>query len=239
MTTDLFKPNITEFDSEDQLYAYAESFVIDEMLEQIGEEGTFRLALSGGSTPLPLYQKLAHNQSLPWEEVEIYQTDERFVDTKGDDSNQKQIQANLGEEVLNRLKDTYFVKIDETLHSTTTHYNEVIQSLEEPFFDLTVLGIGADGHIASLFPNATYLAHNEDSVITTQASDQYPSKQRISLTLESILNSKTILVLLNGESKSHILGELVSGQKSAKEFPAKFLLAHPKLFVFACTQQPE
>jgi 6-phosphogluconolactonase len=233
MSTELYRPTITEFDDENQLYTYAESFVLDELLESIGEDGSFRMALSGGSTPIPLFEKLAQNQALPWEQVELYQVDERFTSPDTPESNQFTIKKAFGDEVLDRLKEHYFIPTETTINYGLNNYQEVIDSLEDPLFDLVVLGIGKDGHIASLFPNGDYLSHQDSYVIRTEAGDKYQTNHRISLTLESILNSKKILVLLKGEDKSEVLTELVGGKKSAQEYPAKFLLAHPNLYIFS------
>lgn len=239
MSTELYKPKITEFGSEEQLYNYAETFVLDEMLETIGEEGSFRLALSGGGTPLPLYHALGSNSSLPWEDVELYQIDERYVSPSEDESNQKHIKEMFGEDTLERCKDVYFFKTETDLDECVRHYEAVMESLEAPSFDLSIVGIGKDGHFASLFPKGDYLSHQESKIITTEAPAEYTTKTRLSQTIEQVLDSKKILVLLKGEDKAAILHELIKGEKSASDYPAKFLLAHPDLTIFAYIPKTE
>jgi 6-phosphogluconolactonase len=233
MSVDLYKPNITDFETEAQFLDFAETFVLDEMLENIGEEGSFRLALCGGSTPLPLYYKLGANQSLPWEEVELYQTDERFVPTTDQESNQFHIKESFGEDTLRRIKEAYFMDTNLGEEECLEQYDQVLNSLEDPLFDLTILGLGEDGHFASLFPNSSYLGHQETHVVGTLAGPEFTTGPRVSLTVESILNSKKILILLNGANKESVLAELIGGSMRAAEFPAKFLLAHPKVFVLS------
>jgi 6-phosphogluconolactonase/glucosamine-6-phosphate isomerase/deaminase len=78
------------------------------------------------------------------------------------------------------------------------------------------------------------LGHNKQRVISTTAPENLQTASRISLTIETILNSQKILVLLQGSKKSDVLAELLEGGKTASEFPAKFLLSHPDLNIFYC-----
>jgi 6-phosphogluconolactonase len=114
------------------------------------------------------------------------------------------------------------------------NYREILDSLDEPFFDVCILSIGSDGHIASLFPNQEYLKHQEQTVIPTIATDDLPIPRRVSLSLETILSSRKLLVILKGDGKNKVLEEMLEGTKPAIDFPAKFLLAHPHLYIYTC-----
>lgn len=232
MDIQVFEPKILDFETEEQLYSYAESFVIDQIFSEISTEGTARLALAGGNTPKQLYSILGKNHSLPWEEVEIYQTDERFVPPSSLESNQKMIRDCFGEEVIHRLKTVNFIRTDLTTDVSISHYSDIISSLDDPLFDLVILGIGNDGHFASLFAEGNYLKHLDQPVISTKAPSSYLTTNRISLSAETLLNSKKILVLLKGESKKEVLTDLLISQKSVKDFPAKLLLSHNNLTIF-------
>lgn len=228
----LYRPNVTFFESDTLLYQHAVSYLSDILLDISGNEGVARLAVSGGSTPLPLYQGLANNPVLPWEQIELYQVDERYVPLTDPENNQQMIRRSFGEETIQRMKETCFFRTEKNIEDTLEEYEEILTMLENPLFDVSVLGIGADGHFASLFPGGEYLRSLEDKVIATQAGHEYDTNQRLSLTVETVLSSETIVVLLKGEVKQNVVQELLEGKKSAANYPAKFLLSHPNLHIF-------
>ena len=229
---ELYRPNITFFESDELLYKHASSYVSDIILDIGGNEGVVRVAVSGGSTPIRLYEDLAKNPVLPWEEVELYQVDERYVPVTSRENNQRAVRAAFGEGTLERMKAAYFFRTEKDIEDTLEHYEEVLESLDAPLFDIIILGIGKDGHFASLFPEGDYLRSMEDKVIATRAGHEYDTNQRLSLTVESVLSAETVIVLLKGEDKQDVVKELLEGKQSATHYPAKFLLSHPNLHVF-------
>ena len=229
---ELYRPNITFFESDELLYKHASSYVSDIILDIGGNEGVVRVAVSGGSTPIRLYEDLAKNPVLPWEEVELYQVDERYVPVTSRENNQRAVRAAFGEGTLERMKAAYFFRTEKDIEDTLEHYEEVLESLDAPLFDIIILGIGKDGHFASLFPEGDYLRGMEDKVIATEAGHEYDTNQRLSLTVESVLSAETVIVLLKGEDKQDVVKELLEGKQSATHYPAKFLLSHPNLHIF-------
>lgn len=227
----LYKPTFTSFETDEQMIKAACDLCVNHLLEVFGDYGSARVALSGGKTPLPLYVKLFAHPMIDLDKIEVYQTDERFVSPENDQSNQKNFLEAIGESA-SYLHNYYPISIFETPEKTAEKYNEVINSLDEPEFDLCVLGIGEDGHFASLFPNGKYLSNDIDNVIQTKATGNNPILERISLSPKPILQSQIILILLSGETKKHIVPEILSGKKSALEFPAKFLLQNPNVYIF-------
>ena len=237
---EFFQPKIIDFESKQKLYEVAAEHVFSVIFDTLGLEGLFRLAVSGGKTPMNLYQKLGHETALEWESVELYQTDERFS-SNPDELNQFEILKNFGEDTISRLKSLSLIKTTESVGGdidlAVKNYSEILETLDEVLFDMTILGIGADGHIASLFAKQAYLKHTKELVLATKAPAEFVSPQRISLSMESVLNAKELVVLVVGSEKKGIVQEIISGQKSASEFPAKFLLLHPRVTIFQCTDE--
>jgi 6-phosphogluconolactonase len=230
-----FQPKIIDFEDKTQLYSTVVEHIFSLISYTIGQEGSVRLAFSGGQTPFPVYEKLGRDSGLDWEGVEIYQTDERFSQNPVE-LNQIAIAEALGQDTVGRLKSFNMMKVNQTIQDAVRTYTETLDSLDSPLFDLTVLGVGTDGHIASLFPNNSYLKHTDELVLPTLAPAEFVSPERVSLSLESVLNTKEIIVLLVGSKKKGVLEEMLGGKKSATEFPAKFLLLHPNVVIFQCLE---
>lgn len=193
------------------------------------------IALSGGGTPGPVYEKLARNSSAtnfptPAKSVPgdvfsptFFQVDERYIPRTNPDSNYKLI-TDCG------LKLTHFFDTSLPIEKSLAKYSaELPQKL-----DLIILGIGEDGHIASIFPCQSPDTPSRDGDKTSDRSDEKvahtlapktsPVKDRLTLTLPYILAAKTILVLL--KNKPEILKKLQAAGKSPKATPTKSQIAH-------------
>jgi len=164
-----------------------------------------KIALSGGTTPTPLYKQLPQSAI-------YYQVDERYVPAEDKDSNQKMIHDTFAPQNFHNF-------------NTNLPIEECLKKYEEELpenFDLIILGIGEDGHFASLFPH-----QNPQGKVAHTQTTTHAIKDRLTLTAETILKSKAILVLL--KNKPTVLEELKNPTKSSEEFPALKLLNHPNL----------
>lgn len=193
----------------------------------IEEKGQASLAVSGGKTPLPLFEAL--NQiDLPWEKVNITLVDDRWVDEDHESSNEKLVKTHL---LKNKAQKAHFIGLKTLGDSPFDHEADVEAQLRAfPFpLDVIVLGMGDDGHTASLFPNAQNLAKGLDlnsgkTVIAMTPLDA--PFDRISLTLPVILSSKHVYVHLSGENKLKVLEKAVQG-KDVNEMPIRAVLNAP------------
>ncbi len=226
---DIFKPRIIDFEDKHQLYIQATDIIATTIEDVIGDYNTCRIALCGGGTPLPIYQKLAQQPHLHWDHIELYQTDERHT-TDTELLNQTHIKEALNP-VLPYCKEVYFINTSLPINESISHYNDIIDELEEPLFDIVMLGIGYDGHFASLFPQGDF-KHSDQRTVSTTAPSYMDVSQRISLTLETILDSREIMIFLTGQEKSNVLVDMLENDLNPQDFPAKFLLAHPKVTIF-------
>lgn len=181
------------------------------------------IALSGGSTPRPVYEALATQKNLPWSQIIFFQTDERYVPANDPNSNRAMIQQTLLQ--AHQPKACHFF-------DTTLPLDECLDRYEAALypFDLCILGIGPDGHIASLFPHSAALEEDEHLVAHT-TTDMFPVHDRLTITFPAILASKKIILLLGGKEKKAILDDLLYSKKSIDELPAKKLLEHPYLTI--------
>jgi 6-phosphogluconolactonase len=235
MNTKLFKPLVIEFEDKETLYRTITDTAEELIINSINENGNCRLLLAGGTSPLPIYKSLSQSPAIVWSEVEIFQSDERLVETDTAQSNQFQISNALGQDIIRETYATHFFDT-KSQELALEKYNEVIDSLDDVLFDVAILGIGSDGHIASLFPEGNYLKHLDTHCVATIAPKEFEISSRVSLSIESILSTKQIVVIILGEKKSELLSELLEGQLSASKFPAKFLLSHPQVSIYYSPQ---
>lgn len=169
-------------------------------------ETNFHILLSGGNTPLPIYQNF-HQLNLNWSNLHIWLADERCVELQNSERSETMIKKTLGEPILCQAK----------FHSPgignptqmASEYNQ--QLTNQSFFDLAVLGIGEDGHTASLFPEND-LGQNSSSadVLPIYNSPKFP-KERISLSLNKINQSNHVLFLVSGNGKKEIIQKIMAG----------------------------
>ena len=194
----------------------------------------FQLCLCGGSTPKSLYKKLSKKE-LGWDKVDIFLGDERCVDPKSSESNTLMLKNSL---LTNYGSKAFFYEIfsSEDIDDEISK-QLLISKLNEkcigntPAFDLTLLGLGDDGHTASLFP---YMPNNnEDNYIIFSSGK---GLKRISLTPKIFSESKKIIFLVSGKSKQLALKRLLDKNESSDRTPAKLINSNSEILVF-CDQE--
>ncbi len=174
------------------------------------------IALSGGSTPSPLYKAL-NKEKLNWKNLHFFQVDERYVPPTDENSNNKLIKETL---LKNHETNFHFFDTSLTIENALLKYSK-----ELPLqLDLIILGIGEDGHTASLFPNSKALTSKAKVAHTT--TTKFAIKDRLTLTFTTILKSKNIIVLL--KNKPAIIEKL---KNPTKKLPAHTLLKHKNLTI--------
>ena len=151
----------------------------------------FKLAISGGKTPQPLLQALSFSNNIDWSYIEIFMTDERLLPHNHIDSNYRFLYENLIKNVGARA----------------FHYIDDMGSyslLLKDSFDLIVLGMGEDGHIASIFPDPEYEIYSNNGLAVKTKSFSYPY-YRVSISMEVINSAKDIILFIKGKKKLDVL----------------------------------
>jgi len=171
-----------------------------ELSAAVAKRGQASLVVSGGSTPKPLFEVLSQ-RLLPWSKITITLADERWVDTSSKDSNEAMIRETL---IRNAAAEAIFVPLKnsaETAVEGLVLCQQSIAKIHRPF-DLVILGMGEDGHTASLFPGVSGSALDSNKAELC-AAIQPPTAphERISLTARAILNSQKIILHIVGDKK--------------------------------------
>lgn len=184
------------------------------------------LAVSGGSTPVDLFKKLS-TIDINWHNVDIALVDERWVDPNDTDSNENLVRTHL---LQNRAAAAFFKGMKNsaaTAEQGEQECEEQLSSIQLPF-DVLILGLGNDGHTASLFPGAKKLAQatDMDSRKTCLAITPLTAPhERMTLTLPAILRSKNIFLHITGQAKKDVL-DLAFTDGFAEEMPIRYILRH-------------
>jgi 6-phosphogluconolactonase len=202
-------------------------FVESELSTAVAKRGQASLVVSGGSTPKPLFEALSH-RSLTWDKITITLADERWVDSSSKDSNEAMIRETL---LCNTAAEANFVSLKnsaETAEQGQVLCEQAIADIELPF-DLVILGMGEDGHTASLFPGVAGLALDSDKPeLCAAIKPSAAPHERMSLTARAILNSQKIILHIVGDKKWQVYRE-ANSPGLADELPIRVVLHQDKV----------
>src|SRR5271169_342960 len=179
----------------------------------------YRVSLSGGSTPKTLYELLASNEfrgRFPWKRVSWYWGDERFVPYDHPESNYRMTREAMLDKAPVRQENVHPVPTDGTPDEAALRYERTLQAAygatvldpAKPLFDITLLGLGANGHTASLLPGEPVLEERERWVAVM--SHGRP-EVRITMTYPAIESSRYVAFLVAGKEKAAIMGAIRAG----------------------------
>ncbi len=240
------KPKPLKFEPEIRVYATPETLVQEtaHQVMQIAREavnarGRFVAALSGGTTPKGLFQQLTEEpyySLIPWEKTYLFFVDERHVPLTDETSNYRMAQENLffkapipaanvfpmtdGSQPVERAASSYEMKMGKFFGTGAP-----------PRFDLALMGMGDDGHTASLFPGMPQVNEMERWVVGYFVDDA--RKERVSLTFPVLNASRFLLVLLEGEKKAKMAKEVLKGPSDPPRYPVQYLRPTDGKLVFA------
>lgn len=198
--------------------------ILRERIEQsIDEFGRAILGLSGGSTPRPIYERLGLC-AIDWEKVSLFLVDDRYVPADHPDSNQKLVKETLLKHISIPETQILFpdttLPIDDCIH----HYDmKLAGMLSAGIPHIVTLGIGGDGHIASLFPPVANSGFGDRLVVHTE-TDAFAVHDRISTTMIVIGSADRKIFFLKGEEKKTVWEEMLQSDEGPKRWPAKAAL---------------
>jgi 6-phosphogluconolactonase len=218
------KPDVRVYDDVNDLSLRAAEAAVTAINDTVRGRGRCFLVLSGGSTPSTLYRLLASEfrEQIPWTHVHVFWGDERYVSTHDPDSNYRMAKEALLDHVpcppgnVHPMP-THFPSPD----AAAQDYERTLRGYfgdDWPHFDLILLGLGEEGHTASLFPGSPALAERTRWVVAVKAPAAPPI--RLTLTLPALTRAANIYVLVAGSKKAGALHHVLTGTPDPNAYPA-------------------
>ena len=219
-------------------YSTSEEFVdgvvrtiVDLILKALNEHRQATLLLSGGSTPRKIYERLgkgASDSAIDWDGVHLFWGDERCVPPSHADSNYGMVKESLLSQISLPEANIHRIPAELQPDKAAAEYEKGVRQFFQtsgenmPAFDLILLGLGEDGHTASLFPGST-ATHEQTKLFTSVFVEKF-AMHRVTATVPLINSGATVMMLVSGASKAGILNEVL--KESPRYYPAQ--LVNPK-----------
>jgi 6-phosphogluconolactonase len=204
---------------------HAAAFILQAARDAIDEHGSFRLVLAGGTTPQRVYRLLAQ-ASADWSHWQIYYGDERCL--PADDAERNSHMADIAwlGKVEIPLQNIYPIPAELGAETAATQYSKIINAARP--FDLVLLGMGEDGHTASLFPGQQ---HQQNEPVHAVHDAPKPPPDRVSLSRDSLSDSREVMILITGAGKRTALAQWRAGE----QLPIATITARQRVIILTDT----
>ena len=216
---------------------------IDIANDSIAARGAFMFVISGGRTPNVFFETIAespHRRKMPWGNMHIFWADERCVPDTHSDSNYNTAFNGFISKVPVLTANVHPIVVNSGhAEDAAKKYEQQVQSTFDksgidgsfPVFDMILLGMGADGHTASLFPRSPALKEKQRWFVLAPAPSILPEVQRITMTLPVINNARNVVFLVSGKNKKNTLSAVME-KKDGDRYPAARVQPQGNLYWF-------
>jgi 6-phosphogluconolactonase len=208
------------------VFAAAAAVFLQRARTAIQGSGRFTVALSGGSTPRNLYSLLATQSDVPWDKIRFFFSDERHVPPDSPDSNFRMASESLFSQAPIPKANIFRVPAEiPDADNAALSYEQTLRQffqLEDdalPRFDLILLGMGPDGHTASLFPGTAAL-HEDERLVAANWVEKFKA-WRITFTYPPLNNAAAVLFMATGAEKQQALLQVLQGKPDPETYPAQ------------------
>jgi len=225
-------PDVRILTNIDAIAKRAAQDFVQSATQAVSEKGSFTVALSGGSTPKALYSLLAGDAALrsqlPWDKMYLYFGDERSVGPDHPDSNFRMATESMLSKVPIKPEQVFRIKGEyKDTEKAAQEYEQVLRTSfkiaegQFPRFDLVFLGIGNEGHTASLFPGTKALHETKRLVVRNWVGKLYTN--RVTLTAPAINNAARVVFMVTGADKALSLKGILEGPYEPDQLPAQII----------------
>jgi 6-phosphogluconolactonase len=217
---------IRVYDNSAELSRAAAGLFAEKALEAVRAHGRFAVLLAGGSTPLQMYRLLAekpYSATVPWQHVHIFWGDERAVPFDDARNNSAAARKAFIDSLPIPEHQLHPIKTDLTPFEAASDYEQQLKcffAADRPVFDLVLLGLGDDGHTASLFPGRAGYPENQWVVVTGKDGEDI---SRISLSPQIINQAAIVAFLVSGAGKSRVLKDVLHSAYQPERLPAQLI----------------
>ncbi len=214
------------------LARHAAQYFVEMVGEAVAGRGRARIAISGGSTPRATFALLADpnepwRSRMPWDNLDLYWVDERCVPPDDHDSNYRMTREAMLDRVplqanqIHRIEGELEPEVAAACYESELRNSFRLEGAESPRFDLIALGMGDDGHTASLFPH-TGAIHELSRLV---AANHVPQKDtwRVTLTWPVINHASSVFFLIAGADKASVLNEILTGPRDPERLPSQLI----------------
>jgi len=219
-------PIILIFETPEQVAEAAAERFVDCAAASVSDHGSFAVALAGGSTPRRAYELLATDEfkdRVDWPRVHLFFGDERAVPSDDPQSNYRMVNDALISRIAIPAENVHRIRGETAPAESSESYEAELKSLfgavAWPRFDLVWLGLGADGHTASLFPRSDALQEETRWVVATRQPQT--RQDRITLTLPAINHAARVTFMVTGKDKAATLARILRSESVDEELPAR------------------
>jgi 6-phosphogluconolactonase len=220
---------IRMFSTMDELYQAAADQYARIVIQAVKSRGEAYVVLSGGGTPQSLYQLLGHppyKASIPWDVIQFYWGDERCVPPEHPESNYGQVKKILFDQVPIKPENIHRMRGELAPEAVVEDYRRILAkngTTDHPWpkMDYTLMGMGADGHTASLFPGKDNPEEENFPVIATSADYMGRPVERVTLTPKVFNTSRNVVFLVTGADKATTLSAALNGAHDPLNIPAQ------------------
>jgi 6-phosphogluconolactonase len=226
------EPKLIILDDAPSLYVHAAEEIAHFAGEAICMHAEFMLCLSGGSTPAATYQLLAERfrLSVDWKEVQFFWGDERCVPPEDPASNFGMANRTMLSRLGPRPDQIHRIRGEDPPERAARAYEEDLRASfgigegEFPRFSLTLVGLGDNVHVESLFPGSPALHERERSAVAVEVDA--PQRHRVTITPPVLNNSARVMFLVEGASKAAAVKSALEGPRDSDRFPAQIIDPH-------------
>ena len=208
---------LNNFDNKEQMSLSAAAYTSKLIRQKTSKGETFTIALSGGSSPVRFYELLVEEE-IDWAKVKIFLVDERKVSDNHLHSNYRMINTALLSKIDIPEMNIFSFKTEiDSVSECALEYEERVRKVfadNYPVFDLVVLGVGPDGHTASLFPGEQHTGKTESIFISANAPKQFDVSERLTMTLSTINRADRRIFVISGKGKGKMVQRVLINDKT-------------------------
>lgn len=219
--------NVYIFPDSLQLAASFSEVLYQQIASLLTQKNKITISLSGGNTPKLLFSELAgfYNSKIRWDRIHFFWVDERCVPPDHNESNYGMAKKHFFDRIIIPAENIHRIigenDPDEEAQRYTNEVHASIDSAKYPSYDITIMGIGEDGHTASIFPDQMHLLEAKELYV--HSIHPVTHQSRISMSGTFINNSGSVYFMVSGRSKSGIVKALLNSEQTADNYPANYI----------------